>query len=145
MTDLTVSREDVSLDLADRLLDGVRAEAESRGVAMGAAVVDLGGQVVAAMRMDGAQLVALPLAIDKAYTAVGCGLPSHLWAERSQPGGPDWGLNTTLGGRFVVFAGGMPITVEGRLVGGLGVSGAAADIDQACADAALAAAGLSTG
>lgn len=138
-----VVRADVGLALAERLLRGVRDEAGRRGAAMGAAVVDRGGQVVAAVRMDGAQTIALPLAVDKAWTAAACGQPTDRWAPSTQPGGADWGLTTTLGGRFVVFAGGLPITVDGDVCGGLGVSGAAADVDRACAEAGLRAAGLS--
>lgn len=137
-----VARRDVGLGLALDLLDGVRRAAEQRGVALGAAVVDTGGNLVAAARMDGAQLIAVQLATDKAFTAVACGRPSEAWAESSRPGGPDWGFTTVLGGRIVVFAGGVPVTVDGTVVGGLGVSGAAADVDRACAEAALAAAGL---
>lgn len=142
MPDRTVTRAEVSLDLALALLGGVRAEADAGGLAMGAVVVDLGGNTVASLRMDGAQLCALPLAQDKAWTAVACGLPTDEWAERSQPGGRDWGLSTVLGGKFVVFAGGLPVTVDGALAGGLGVSGAAAADDRRCAEAGLRAAGL---
>ena len=138
----TLSRADVSLDLAHRILAGVRAEAEVRGAAMGAAVVDAGGNLVAALRMDGAQLVALPLATDKAYTAVALGAPTETWAESTAPGGGDWGMSTSLGGRLVVFAGGLPIRVGSALLGGVGVSGAAAAVDRACAAAGLVAAGL---
>lgn len=142
MTSPTVHGADVSLDLAQQLLAGVRNEAEARGLALGAAVVDRGGQLVAALRMDGAQLIAVPLALDKAYTAVACGAPTERWAQSTQPGGGDWGLSTTLGGRFVVFAGGLPVRVDGGVVGGLGVSGAASAVDRACAEAGLRAAGL---
>ena len=142
MSGHTVTKDDISLELAQTLLAGVRAEADSQGKAMGAAVVDRGGNIVAALRMDGAQIVAVPLAIDKAYTAVACGLPTEQWASSTQPGGGDWGFNTTLGGRIVVFAGGVPVVVDGDVVGGLGVSGAAASVDKACAEAGLRAAGL---
>ena len=137
-----VVRHEVGLDLALAVLAGVREEAERRGVAMGAAVVDLGGQVVAALRMDGAQLPALNLAIDKAYTAVSFGHPTEFWAASTRPDGSDWGLASTLGGRIVVFAGGLPIRADGALAGGLGVSGAASEVDRACAAAGLRAAGL---
>jgi uncharacterized protein GlcG (DUF336 family) len=138
----TVRRADVTLALAQELLAGVVTEAGERGVSMGAAVVDRGGNVVASVRMDGAQIIALPLAVDKAFTAVACGRPSEAWAGSTQPGGGDWGFNTTLGGRIVVFAGGMPVVVGGEVVGGLGVSGAAASVDKACAQAGLTSAGL---
>jgi uncharacterized protein GlcG (DUF336 family) len=131
-----VVRQEVGLDLALALLAGVREEAESRGVAMGAAVVDLGGQVVAALRMDGAQLPALK------YTAVSFGHPTEFWAASTRPDGSDWGLASTLGGRIVVFAGGLPIRADGALAGGLGVGGAASEVDRACAAAGLRAAGL---
>lgn len=142
-TDGIITRKEVGLDLAERILRGVRAEAERLGVAMGMAVVDLGGHVVASARMDGAQLPARELAVGKAYTAVSFGRPTEAWAQSTQPGGGDWGLATALAGRLVVFAGGLPIKeVDGETVGGLGVSGAAADVDRRCAAAGLTAAGL---
>jgi uncharacterized protein GlcG (DUF336 family) len=138
----TRTREDLTLDLALRLIDGACREAARRDVAMGLAVVDTGGSVVATARMDGAQLVAVELATDKAYTAVAFGQPTEAWSASTQPGGADWGLSTTLGGRLVVFAGGLPVHVDGRVVGAIGVSGSAADVDRACAQAGLAAVGL---
>ena len=137
-----VDRREIGLDLAQAVLQGVREEAARRGVAMGAGVVDLGGRTVAALRMDGAQLPALDLALDKAYTAVSFGFPTEFWAASTRPDGSDWGLSTSLGGRFVVFAGGLPILAGGALAGGLGVSGAASAVDRACAEAGLRAAGL---
>ncbi len=144
MSGHTVTKHDISLELAQMLLAGVRAEAHVQGTAMGAAVVDRGGNVVAVVRMDGAQIIAVPLAIDKAYTAVACGLPTEQWASSTQPGGGDWGFNTTLGGRIVVFAGGVPVVVGGEVVGGLGVRGAAASVDTAGAPAGRRAAGLTS-
>jgi uncharacterized protein GlcG (DUF336 family) len=137
-----VTTRDAGLELADRLLAGVRDAAAEDGLAMAAAVLDRGGQLVAAMRMDGAQICAVPLAIDKAFTAVAVHKPTEAWAQSTQPGGSDWGFNTTLGGRIVVFAGGMPIVFDDEVIGGLGVSGGAAHQDKACAESALRAAGL---
>jgi len=142
MSDQTVTVPSVSLELAETLLAGVKAEARVQGKAMGVAVVDRAGNLVAAARMDGAQIIAVSLAIDKAFTAVACGLPTDTWASTTQPGGGDWGFNTALGGRMVVFAGGLPVIVDGEVVGGIGVSGAAAHIDKACAEAGLRAAGI---
>lgn len=133
---------DMSLALAEQLLAGAREEAERRGLALGIAVVDRAGQLVAAVRMDAAQHIALRLATDKAWTASACGQPTEHWSDSSQPGGSDWGITGTLGGRFVVFAGGLPVVVDGSLLGGIGVSGAAAEVDQACARAGMDHAGL---
>mgnify|MGYP001148483382 CR=1 FL=1 len=140
----TVSREDVSLATAQRLIEEVRAESARAGLLLAAGVVDAGGNLVAAARMDGAQLGALGLAIDKAYTAVSFGFPTSAWTQSSAPGGSDWGLAATLGGRAVVFPGGVPLYREGTLVGAIGVSGAASVHDEACARAAVAACGLET-
>ncbi len=109
---------------------------------MGIAVVDTAGRLVAAARMDDAQFVAVDLATDKAFTAAALRQPTETWAVSTQPGGDDWGLSTTLGGRLVVFAGGLPVRVDGQVVGGLGVSGSAGSVDRACAVAGLHQAGL---
>lgn len=138
----TTTRQDLTLELALRLIDGACQEAARREVSMGLAVVDTGGCVIASARMDGAQLVAVDLAVDKAYTAVAFGQPTEAWAASTQPGGADWGLSTTLGGRLVVFAGGLPVHVDGQVVGAIGVSGSAAEVDRAVAQAGIAAVGL---
>lgn len=135
-------RTDVGIRAAQALIEAARAEAQRLGLAISVAVLDSGGQLVAALRMDGAQLCAMPLAIDKAYTAVACGLPTAAWAERTQPGKADWGLNTALGGRLIAFGGGLPVFAATSLVGGVGVSGATAAQDDAIAKAAIKGAGL---
>jgi uncharacterized protein GlcG (DUF336 family) len=139
--DLREFRE-IGLDAALRLIDEVRAEATRQGLAVAVAVADRGGNAVASARMDGAALGAMTLAVDKAYTAVLWQVPTGEFMQSTQPGGVDWGFNTTSGGRVVVYAGGLPITSGGELVGGLGVSGGTGEQDEACARAALAALGL---
>ena len=124
-----------SLALALRLLDGVRAEAEARSLALAMCVVDAGGHVIAEQRMDGAALGAMRLAEGKAYTAVLWGTRTGDFTESTQPGGADWGWNTT-DPRVVVYGGGIPLLADGALVGGLGASGGLADEDEACVVAA---------
>jgi len=126
-----VDQKQPSLDLALKLLDGVRAEAEARSLALAITVVDAGGHVVAAQRMDGAALGAMRLADGKAYTAVLWGTRTGDFTESTQPGGADWGWITT-DPRIVVYAGGIPLLADGQLVGGLGASGGTADEDEAC-------------
>lgn len=139
--DLREFRE-IGLEAALRLIDEVRAEATRQGLAVAVAVADRGGNAVASARMDGAALGAMTLAVDKAYTAVLWQVPTGEFMPSTQPGGVDWGFNTTTGGRVVVYAGGLPIMPGGDLVGGLGVSGGSGEQDEACARAALAAVGL---
>jgi uncharacterized protein GlcG (DUF336 family) len=130
-----------SLELALRLLEGVRAEAETRSLSLAICLVDPGGHVIAEQRMDDAALGAVRLAEGKAYTAVLWGTRTGDFTESTQPGGADWGWNTT-DQRVVVYAGGIPLIADGALVGGLGASGGAADEDEACVVAAARALGF---
>jgi uncharacterized protein GlcG (DUF336 family) len=130
-----VEQKHVSLDRALELLAKARAEAEAQSLSLALSVVDGGGHVIASQRMDGAALGAMPLAVGKAYTAVLWGTATGYFMESTQPGGDDWGWNTT-DERVVVYAGGVPLYVEGQLVGGLGASGGTAEQDEACVRAA---------
>ncbi len=135
---------DMSLELAESLLGDLKVAAAARGVALAGVVVDRAGNQVASCRMDGAQLGAASLASDKAYTAAAFGHPTAAWTTSTGPGGADWGMAGTLGGRCVVFPGGVPVYSDQYLLGALGVSGAASAIDQECAEKAVAGSGLST-
>ena len=126
----------ISLELALALLERVRAEAAGRDLALAIAVVDDAGQVVASQRMDGAALGAMQLAVGKAYTSVLWGMPTGEFTQSTQPGGDDWGWNTT-DPRIVVYAGGLPLLAGGELVGGVGASGGTAADDAACVQAAV--------
>ena len=126
----------ISLELALALLERVRAEAAGRDLALAIAVVDDAGQVVASQRMDGAALGAMQLAVGKAYTSVLWGMPTGEFTQSTQPGGDDWGWNTT-DPRIVVYAGGLPLLVGGELVGGVGASGGTPADDAACVEAAV--------
>ena len=137
-----VTRSQLSLALAQQLILQVQLASQRRGISTAAVVVDGGGNVLATARMDKAQLGALGLATDKAFTAVAFGQPTSSWTASSEPRGKDWGLAATLRGRVTVIPGGVPVYHDGGLVGGVGVSGAAAHIDEECANEALVAAGL---
>jgi uncharacterized protein GlcG (DUF336 family) len=126
-----LSRQHLSLDLALTLLARVREEAETRDLSLAVAVVDEGGHVLASQRMDGAALGAMRLAVGKAFTAVSWATPSGEFARSTQPGGDDWGWNTT-DPKIVVYAGGIPLLVDGELVGAIGASGGTAAEDEEC-------------
>src|ERR1700741_5452020 len=136
-----VSRRHLSLDLALSLLARVREEAEARDLSLAAAVVDPAGNVLASQRMDGTALGAMQLALGKAFTAVSWATPSGEFSLSTQPGGDNWGWNTT-DARIVVYAGGIPLLVGGELVGGLGASGGAAREGEGCGAAAAGALGF---
>ena len=130
-----ISRRDLSLELTLALLARVREEAQAHDLSLAAAVVDPGGQVLASQRMDGAALGAMQLAVGKAFTAVSWATPSGEFGRSTQPGGDDWGWNTT-DTRIVVYAGGIPLLVDGELVGAIGASGGTATEDEECVIAA---------
>jgi uncharacterized protein GlcG (DUF336 family) len=129
----------VDLSEARAALEAVERAARDAGVSVCGAVVDGGGNPVATIRMDGAQLGAYELALDKAWTAVAFAAPTEEWAEPTAPGAKAWGFSTVLAGRVVVFAGGVPLMQDGQAIGGVGVSGASPEIDGACARAGVAA------
>lgn len=129
----------MSIDL-DRALESIaaaRAKAEEIGVPMVIAVVDAGGNLVALQRMDGALLVSIDIAKNKAYTAVAVKLPTGDLAGVSQPGQPLFGIHNADGGRIVIFGGGIPLKEHGEIIGGIGVSGGSVEEDVLCATAAV--------
>src|SRR3954453_1333798 len=139
--DRLIEQSHPSLGLALDLIAAVRAEAEARSFQLAVGVVNAAGHVIASQRMDGAALGAMQLAVGKAYTAVLWGTRSGYFMETTQPGGDDWGFNVT-DPRVVVYAGGVPLFVDGALVGGLGASGGTAEQDEECVTAAAAAVGF---
>jgi uncharacterized protein GlcG (DUF336 family) len=126
----------VPLEVAERLLGAARGRAAELGVRVSAAVVDAGGHLVAFARMDGAEIAGPVLAVDKAFTAVAHSTSTAELAALAAPGGELFGLQANGGGRYVVFPGGIPLRRDGAIVGGVGVSGASAAQDDACAAAA---------
>jgi uncharacterized protein GlcG (DUF336 family) len=129
----------LTLTAARRMIAAAESMARELRVAMSIAVVDGGDQLVAFVRMDGADLVTVSLARDKAFSALMNRMPTRDLAPLVQPGAEFYGYDSLAGGRMIVFAGGMPLERGGVLVGAIGVSGGSADEDQQAADAAVAA------
>ena len=134
----TFQKPSVSADLARRMIAAAEDKARQIGVAMNIAVVDESGILKAFSRMDGAALLSVQIAQDKAYTAVGFGMPTHGWFDfiKDDPplaAGAAPGID-----RLVIFGGGYPITVDGVVVGAIGVSGGHYSQDQEVAEAGLA-------
>lgn len=127
----------LTLAAARRVIVAAEAVAREIGVAMSVAVVDAGDQLVAFERMDGADLVGVRLAQDKAYTALVNRLPTAELGPIVQPGTEFYGYDSVAGGRTIVFAGGMPLERKGVLVGAVGVSGGDATQDQRAVEAAV--------
>ena len=131
----------MTLAAARRMIAAAEAAGRTMRVALSVAVVDGGDQLVAFERMDGADLVTIGLARDKAFSALVNRMPTGDLAPLVQPGAEFYGYDSLAGGRMVVFAGGVPLERDGVLVGAVGVSGGTSEEDQRAADAALAAFG----
>jgi uncharacterized protein GlcG (DUF336 family) len=107
-------------------------------------VLDPGGRLVAAKREDNSSFFRAEISSAKAWGALAMGMPTRLLADRAAKA-PDFTQSLTVltQGRFVPVPGGVLIRDgEGRLLGGVGVSGAHPDDDEACATAGVRAAGL---
>ncbi len=118
------------------------AFATENGWRINVAVVDRGGNLMAFLRMPGAFIHSINIAIDKAYTSASFGFPTKAWMGAI---GHDDGMKLGFSAqpRLIVFGGGLPIAEgEGEWLGGIGVSGASEAEDEACARAGLAAIGL---
>jgi len=107
--------------------------AASIGVPMTFTVVDEGGNMVAMHRMDDSLLASISISYSKAYTAAALRVPTEDAAKTILPGQSLYGLQETHPGKFCIFGGGIPVIRNGRLVGGLGVSGGTVEQDIAAA------------
>lgn len=137
---LTIKRLDI--EDANRLIAGARAKAIEIGVPMCIAITDESGNLIAFERMNGGKITSINLAIDKSFTAVGIQKGTDALGEVNQPGMPAHGISSTLGGRMVTIAGGLPVTFEGQVVGGVGVSSGSPAQDYEVALAGVLAFGL---
>jgi uncharacterized protein GlcG (DUF336 family) len=132
---LTIRR--LSLEDARLLIAGARAKAEEISVPMCIAICDESGQLIAFERMDGGKITSTIIAQDKAYTAAGAKRTTESYGVASQPGSPAYGINSAIGGRLVIVAGGLPVLFEGEVVGGIGLSSGTPAQDSECAQAGI--------
>ena len=129
----------ISLSDAQAVIDAAVKRAGEIGQPSNVAVADAGGNLVAFVRMDNAWLGSIAIAIDKAFTARAFDIATVELAENAQPGKQFYGIQQSNNGRVMVFAGGVPLSVDGVVVGAVGVSGGTGEQDQAVAEAAAAA------
>ncbi len=127
----------LTLAAARAIIRAVQAEGRVMQVALSCAVVDSGDQLVAFERMDGADLLGITLAKDKAFTALTNQMATGELPPITQPGTEFFGYHTIAAGRTIIFAGGMPLVRDGILVGAVGVSGGDSMQDQKAVDAGV--------
>lgn len=128
----------VTLEDARRVIAAAEKKATEIGQPMNIAVVDDGGHLVAFARMDGAIKASIDISIRKARTSILMNAPTAALMSLAQPGAELYGLEQTSGG-LVIFGGGIPLTVDGVVVGAIGVSAGSVDQDVSVAEAGVAA------
>ena len=137
MTDV-FEKASVSSELAQRMIAAAEAKASELGTPMVIAVCDESGVLKAFSRMDGAALLSVQIAQDKAYTAVGFGMATDGWHDFIKDDPPL--ASGAVGGieRLVIFGGGYPIKLGDQIVGAIGVSGGHYSQDMEVAQAGMA-------
>ena len=113
---LTVKR----LDLADAriLIEGAAEKAREIGVPMCIAITDESGNLIAFERMDGGKITSVTIAQDKSFTASAAKKATHDYNAVNVPGKLAFGIHTEVGGRISSVGGGLPVMVDGEVVGG---------------------------
>jgi uncharacterized protein GlcG (DUF336 family) len=127
------------LDDARRAIAAAEKKSKEIGQPMNIAVADEGGNLVAHVRMDGAWLGSIDISIKKAYTSRAFDISTRDLAIHSQSGGQFFGIDASNNGKIMIFAGGIPLKKDGKVVGAIGVSGGSGEQDHAVAEAGVAA------
>lgn len=122
--------------MALHMLMAACEKAKEMGIKVSVAICDDGGNLKAFSRVDGASLLSVEISQNKAYTAAASGRPTADWYPliEKDPALLHGIVHTN---RLTIFGGGLPIYIQEKLVGGIGVSGASSQEDVHCAEAAL--------
>jgi uncharacterized protein GlcG (DUF336 family) len=127
------------LEDARRVIAAAEKKAQQIGQPMNIAIADEGGNLLAHVRMDGAWLGSVDISINKAFTARAFDISTKDLSGPAQPGEQFYGIHTSNHGRVMIFAGGIPLKRDGKVVGAIGVSGGSGEQDQTVAEAGAAA------
>jgi uncharacterized protein GlcG (DUF336 family) len=122
----------LTFDGAQKLLNAAVAKARDMNVPQCIAVVDTGGHLLALARMDGAFALSVDTALMKAKTAASYGIPTGNIAA-----GIDIKLAIATQGKRINLPGGLPVIVDGHVIGGIGVGSGTGEQDREVANAAL--------
>ena len=125
------------LATAKALAARVEAEAVKAKVPVAVCIIDVHGNLVLQQRMNGAPLFSVVISERKAYTSALVRLRTAEILPLVQPGQSLYALSTVAGGRFCAMGGGVPLSNDGQVYAGIGVSGGTAEEDVAIVEAAL--------
>jgi uncharacterized protein GlcG (DUF336 family) len=125
----------ITLEQAKKVLAGAEAEAKKNSWNVVISIVDTGGQLVAMQRLDNTQFGSIDVARDKAYSAVAFRRPTKAFQDAVAQGGEN--LRILKIGGASPLEGGIPIVVDGKIIGGVGVSGVTSQQDAQIARAGI--------
>ena len=134
----TYQKPSITTELAHQMVAAAEKKAQEIGVPMVIAICDESGVLKAFSRMDGAALLSVQIAQDKAYTSIGFGMSTDKWHAFIKDDPPLAAGAPSGIARLIVFGGGYPITEDGQIIGGIGVSGGHYTQDMEVAQAGLA-------
>ena len=125
------------IQLADarRIIAAAEKKAEEIGQPMNVAVVDEGGNLIAFERMANAWLGSIDIAQKKAWTSRAFDITTKDLGANSQPGDQFFGIHASNNGRVMIFAGGIPLKKDDKIIGAIGISGGSGVQDHAVAEA----------
>ena len=129
----------ITLKDARKIIAASEKKAEEIGQPMNIAVADAGGNLIAHVRMDNAWIGSIDISIKKAFTSRAFDIATRDLATHSQSGGQFFGIHASNDGRIMIFACGIPLKKQGKVVGAIGVSAGSGEQDHAVAEAGAAA------
>jgi uncharacterized protein GlcG (DUF336 family) len=128
----------VTLEEARTIISAATRKAQELGQPMNITVVCAGGYLLAFERMQNAWLGSVDIAQKKAWTSRAFDLSTKDLGENSQSGDQFFGIHASNDGRVMIFAGGLPLMRDGKVIGAIGVSGGSGKQDHAVAEAGAA-------
>jgi uncharacterized protein GlcG (DUF336 family) len=134
---MSTSITTLQLPDARRIIAAATKKAEELGQPMNIAVADAGGNLLAFERMENAWLGSIDIAQKKAWTSRAFDIATKDLAEHSQSGNQFFGIHASNDGKVMIFAGGLPIKHDGKVIGSIGVSGGSGEQDHAVAESGV--------
>jgi uncharacterized protein GlcG (DUF336 family) len=125
----SLTLRDARRQTPDRLIAAGERKAEELKIPYNIAVVDAGGSLISHVRMDGAWRGSIDISINKAFTARAFDMTTDDLSKAAQSGESLFGIHTTNDARIVILGGGVPVKVDGTVIGAIGASGGSVEND----------------